>query len=119
MFETAKRRHRGGEDTLVDTDDTGLKTLGYPEHPADVAGEEVAGEAIDCVVGHRDDLLFIREAEEGRHRTEGLFLADHHIGRAIAQDRRLEELAAKAMPAAAGKDLGALGLRVLNVMQHL
>ena len=75
LLEAAEGRHLGREHALVDADDAGLERLGDAEHPADVAGVEVAGEAVLGLVGEPDHLVLVLEAEERRHRAEGLLVA--------------------------------------------
>ena len=61
----AERRDLGREDALVDRDDAGLERLGNAEHPADVAGVEVGGEAVLGLVGEPDHLVLVLELEKG------------------------------------------------------
>ena len=86
---------------------------------ADVAAVEIGGEAELGVVGHADRLLLGLEAEQRRHRAEGLLARHHHVGRDVGQHRRLEEAAAERVTLAAGDDLGALRQRVGDVLLDL
>src|SRR5262249_35257422 len=68
FLDAAEGRHLGGDDAGVDADDAVLDRLGDPPDAADVAAEEIGGEAELGVVGHADGLLLRLEAEERRHR---------------------------------------------------
>ena len=71
----------------VDADDAVFERLGDPPDAADVARVEIRGEAELGVVGHADRLVLGLEAEQRRHRAEGLLARDHHVGRDVRRAR--------------------------------
>ena len=70
--------------------------------PADVAGVEIGGQAELGVVGQADAVLLGLEAEQRRHRAEGLLPRHLHLRRDVGEDGRLEESAAQGVALAAG-----------------
>src|SRR2546422_9159384 len=87
LLHTAERRDLGGDDADVGADDAGLHLLGDPEDAADVAAVEVARQPELGVVREADHLLLGLEADQRRHRSEGLLARDQHVGR--SEERRV------------------------------
>src|SRR5438552_12358381 len=107
LLDAPERDDLGRDDALVDANHAVFERLPDAPGTAEITRVEITGKAELGVVRHGDRILFGREAEERRHRAEGLLAGDEQIGLAIAQQRRLEEVAAERL--AAGDDLGALG----------
>src|SRR3954467_6195762 len=97
VLHAAKRRDLGRDDAGVRADDADLHLFRDAEDAADVAAVEVAGEAELGVVGELDHLVLAFEANEWRHRAEGLFVGNDHLGRDVRDHGRLEEEAAARM----------------------
>ena len=66
--------------------------FGNAPDAADVAAVEVRGQAVFGVVGELEQFFFGLEAEQRRHRAEGFFVGDLHVGGDVGQHGRLEEL---------------------------
>src|SRR5215475_8538343 len=92
----------GGNNSGVDADDAVFDLLRHAPDAADVAAVEIGGEAELGVVGEADGVLLGLEAEERRHRPEGLLARYLHLWRHVHEDRRLEEAAAQGVALAAG-----------------
>src|SRR5260221_8539524 len=104
----AERRDFGRDEAGVDPDDAVLERFGDAPDARDVAAVEVRGEAELGVVGERDGLRLVAEAEERRHRPEGFLARDGHRRRHARENRRLEEAAAERMACAAYQHFRAL-----------
>src|SRR5690606_22556255 len=97
FLDAAERRHPVGGDAGIDADDAVLERLGHPPDAADITGVEVGREAEFGGIGHGDALGLGREAEQRRHRTEGLVARHDHVGGDVAQKGRLEERATESV----------------------
>src|SRR5919198_4233379 len=111
LLHAAERRDLRGDDAGVRTHDAGLHLLRHAEDAADVAAVEVAGEAELGVVGESDHLIFGLEADQRRHRPEGLLVRDDHRRRHVGNHGRLEEETAALVALAAEDHLGAFAER--------
>src|SRR5688500_18868730 len=89
LLHAAERRDLGRDDADVGADDARLHRLGDAEGAAHVAGVEVAGQAELARVGKPDHLRLGLEADEGRHRAEGLLVRHEHLRRDVGEDGRL------------------------------
>ncbi len=105
-----------GDEPDVDAHDTGLKRLGDPPDPADVAAVEVGGETELGIVGHANCLVLRAEAQQRRHGAEGLLVRHRHVRGHAREDGRLEEGAAELVPPAAANDPSALAQGVGDVL---
>lgn len=87
---------------------------------AEVASEDIGGEAIGRVVGEANDFGLTREAEEGGERPKRFLPEDLHRGTRAAQHRRLVKVGAEGGGArAADEHGGALAARVVDLCCHL
>src|SRR5690606_23632581 len=109
LLDATERRLGRGDDAFIDADHAVFQPLHDAEGAAEIAGVEIAGEAVFGVVGEIHRLLLGLEAEDGRDRAEDLFLGETHLRRRPGDHGRLEEGAAERVALAAGDDLAALG----------
>src|SRR5690349_4784890 len=79
LFHAAEGRDLGGDEAGVDADDPGLERLGHAPHASHVARVEIRGEPELGVVGLRDHVLLVAEAEERRDRAERLLGRHFHV----------------------------------------
>src|SRR5690242_13510246 len=83
LLDAAEGRDLGRDDADVCTHDAGLDRLRDAEDAPDVAAVEVAAEAELGVVRELDDLVFGLEADQRRHRAEGLLVRHQHLRRHV------------------------------------
>src|SRR5262245_44462015 len=117
FLDPSEGRHFGRDDPFIDPDYAILQGLADPPDTTDIAAVEIAGKAELGVVGHGDCLLLGGEAEKRRHRAEGFLSRHGHVACDVAQDGRLEEIAAERF--AAHDQPGTLGESILDMLLDL
>src|ERR1017187_5519498 len=81
----------------------------------DVLGPDASAQAVFGVVGDLGDLVQIGKRSSDQDRAEDLLTDDLHVGARVGQRGRLDEVAAVAVPAAAGQRSRAVSLARLQV----
>ena len=112
-------RGRVGHDALVDPHHAELQALADLQHPGQVPGEGVGGEAVLGVVGPRDRLLVGGERADRRDRAEDLLAHQPRGRRDVGQHGRLEEVARALHRLPAGQHGGAQLDGVGDQLGHL
>src|SRR5690606_37886820 len=110
LLVAAERRVRvaGG---AVQVDHAGAQPHGDGLGAGEVARGDVAGQAVDGVVGDADRILLVLVADDGDHRAEDLLAGDGHVVGRMREDGRTHEPAALhafGTPETAGGEPGAL-----------
>src|SRR4051812_25102618 len=114
LLHAAEGGARVRDHALVQADHSGLEALAHADRSLDVAGEDVGDEPVLGVVGLRDRLLLGVEAAHRRHGAEDLLVEDARVLGHVAQDGRLDEVAATVRDLAADHLGRALRERVLD-----
>src|SRR5207253_10206851 len=102
----AAERRVGVRRAAVDLHRPGAHGARDAEPALGVAGPDVAVEPVVRVVGERDRLGLVPEADGGDHGAEDLLARDRHVVAGVGEERRLDVVAAgevRRPPAAAGE----------------
>lgn len=67
----------------------------------DIPGENSAGEGVYIVICDLDSFIFVLELDDRSHRSENLFTDNSHVGPAVGEDGRLNEVTRISMSLAA------------------
>src|SRR4029077_21097418 len=116
LLHASERRDFVGDQTGVHANHAGFDRFAHAPDAAYIARVEIGGEPELAVVRHRHALLFGLEAEQRRHRTEGLLARDLHAGLDVREDGGLEEQAAQRVFLATDDHLRALCQRVADML---
>src|ERR1700761_1981258 len=92
LLDAAERRLGVGDDALIEADHAGLQPFADADRAFQVAGEDVGDQAIFGVVGGRDRLLLLGEAEHRGDRAEDLLLPELGVLRDAGEHGGLEEV---------------------------
>ncbi len=119
LLEAAKRREHV-EAPAVDVDLPGAKPARHVQRFFRRAGPDAAGKAVNRIVGDPHGVVFGVVGDDREHGPENLFLRDGHAIVDVGEDRRLDvkALLEARRTAAAGDELGALFLALVDVAQH-
>src|SRR3954471_19193037 len=89
---------------LVDRDVPAPDAPGYCLGTLGVRAPDAAREAVVRVVGDRHGVVLVVVGDHADHRTEDLLAGDRHRVVDVGEERRLDEVAARAAGAAAAED---------------
>ena len=119
LLEPAERHAEVGAERVV-ADGAGPELAGDGAGPVDVVGEHRRVQAVDRVVRDPDRVLLVGRRDDGEDRTEDLLLADRRSVVDVAEDRRLDEVAAVEIlrAAATGRERRALVDALGDVAEH-
>ena len=90
LFEAAKRR-QGFVRRAVDHHTAAFQPLGYLTCVRHISALDIGLQAVGCVVGDGDRLVFVVVGDDAQHRAEDLFAGDAHVVVDAGEDGRLDE----------------------------
>jgi hypothetical protein len=99
----------------VNPDSAGTEAIRNTNGRVQVGGVNGSCEAVGCVVGGLDDLVFCAELGNGADRAEDLLLHDLHVWLDIGEDGGLDEISLLSVSLTTNLNLGTRLLALLNI----